>query len=64
MSFVSDEIPVTALLAPACSTGYGIESEGRKSTSPWYRYTTEYYSAIRTKEIMPSTETWMDLEYK
>ena len=24
----------------------------------------EYYSAIRTKEIMPSTETWMDLEYK
>ena len=28
----------------------------------WYTYTMEYYSAIKEKEIMPSTATWMDLE--
>ena len=28
----------------------------------WYIYTMEYYSAIKEKEIMPSTATWMDLE--
>ena len=28
----------------------------------WYIYTMEYYSAIKRKEIMASTATWMDLE--
>ena len=28
----------------------------------WCVYTTEYYSAIRMNEIMPSAATWMDLE--
>ena len=28
----------------------------------WYIYTTEYYSAIKRSEIMPSAATWMDLE--
>ena len=28
----------------------------------WYMYTTEYYPAIKKNEIMPSVETWMDLE--
>jgi len=28
----------------------------------WYIHTVEYYSAIKKKEIMPSTATWMDLE--
>ena len=38
------------------------------STEEWikmwyiYTYTTEYYSAIRKSEIMPFTETWIDLE--
>ena len=28
----------------------------------WYKYTMEYYSAIRKKEITASEATWMDLE--
>ena len=28
----------------------------------WYTYGTEYYSAIKNDEIMPSVATWMDLE--
>ena len=28
----------------------------------WYTYTMEYYSAIRSDEILPFATTWMDLE--
>ena len=28
----------------------------------WYIYTVEYYSAVKRKEIMAFTATWMDLE--
>ena len=28
----------------------------------WYKYTIDYYSAIRNDEIQPFVTTWMDLE--
>ena len=28
----------------------------------WYRYTVEFYSAIKKKKILPFAATWMDLE--
>ena len=28
----------------------------------WYIHTTEYYSAIKKNETIPSAATWMDLE--
>jgi len=28
----------------------------------WFKYTTEYYSAIKKNEIMPFAPTWKDLE--
>ena len=28
----------------------------------WYMYTMEYYSAIRRKQILPFSTTWMELE--
>ena len=28
----------------------------------WYRYTMEYYSAVKKNEILPFTTAWMELE--
>ena len=28
----------------------------------WYKHTVDYYSAMKKKEIMPSSATWMELE--
>jgi len=28
----------------------------------WYKYTMEYYSAIRKTEVMPFAAIWIDLE--
>ena len=28
----------------------------------WYKYTMEYYSAIKKKQILPFATKWMDLE--
>ena len=28
----------------------------------WYIHTMEHYSAIKKKDLLPFTETWMDLE--
>ena len=37
-------------------------SSNRGMIKMWYIHTMEYHSAIKKNEIMPFTETWMDLE--
>lgn len=60
MSFVSDEVPATALLAPGCSTGSAVwEAEGRKV----YTHGTDIqWNTTRSSKGMIEILTWMQLE--
>jgi hypothetical protein len=40
----------------------GRRERGKKKKKLWYRYTMEYYSAIKKNEIMLFADKWMELE--